>query len=98
MSECVRSWYVSAVEQWGHSGTQPHSRHMRKFAKPRRLSRRTAFSLRSATPRRASASGAEKTERPPPRNCSAMSTTVTLGSVALPGRSGIETRVQETPP
>ena len=96
--ECVRSWYVSAQEQCGHSGTAPHSRHMRKFAKPLRFSMSTAFWRLAATSCRASAKGAEKIERLPPENCSVMSTTRTAGSRAAPGRSGMLTRVQLTPP
>ena len=93
----MRSGYVSAVEQCVHVGTQPHSRHMRKLANPRRLSRSTAFSRRSAIPSRASLSAREKIEPFLVVNSRRMSTTRTRGRTAPPGRSGISTRVHETP-
>ena len=78
-------------------GTQPHSRHMRKLAKPLRLSSSTAFSRRRTTPVKASTSTLEKHEPFLAANCWRMSTTRTLGSTAVPGRSGISARVQLTP-
>ncbi len=62
---CARDRYVSAVEQWLQVGTQPHSRHIRNGAKPRRLCSSTAFSRRSTTRSRPSIKGFENIERLP---------------------------------
>ncbi len=54
---------VRDVEQCGHSGTQPRSRHIKKFANPRRLRSRTLFATFIVS-LQASARAAEKTDLP----------------------------------
>jgi len=71
---------------------------MRKLANPRRLWSSTAFWRFSTTSSSASSKGFEKMERLPEANSRRRSATMTSGRRAVPGRSGISTRVQRAPP
>lgn len=79
---------MSDVEHEGHSGTKPHSRHSKNFAKPRWLSSSTALRPAASSSSSARASGSANIERDPPLNSFAMSTTCTSGNGLPFARSG----------
>ena len=94
MRKLPLSWNVSDVEHDGHSGTKPHSRHSRNFAKPRWFSRSTALRPAASSSASARESARENMERDPPPNSRAMSTTCTAGSGRPLARSGSSTWCQ----